>query len=225
MLNALINGEERSAQSDLLAEIKRQTKKQVSQITVRQGKVINRNITGGIFILAGFAILYRKQGSNGKKVFLDRLQPGRLFYEAILNPDGHDILELVAESDCQIEVANLKHLTKMNRVLHEKISQALFIELTLSCRGAMDQICTLRSSSARSRLLTRARQICQALNAERDNDWRDMGLSAELFVDMSGVSFRQFTRILPELENEHIMKVTEGVMQVNLGNLYAQETE
>lgn len=225
MLNALNNSENKSAQDELLAEIKLQTKKQVSTITVRGGKVINRNIMGGIFIQSGFAVLYRKQGRNGKKVFLDRLGPGRLFFEAILNPDGKDELELVAESDCQISVANLKQLQKMNRILYEKISQVLFIELTLSCRGAMDQIATLRSNSAKDRLLIRARQVHQVMEECTDQSWQDIGLSAELFVDMSGVSFRQFSRLLPELESEKIMKVIEGSVHVNADNLYVHEAE
>lgn len=215
---------DQTVQSDLLSEIKAQTKNKVSQITVKPGKVLNRNISGGIFILSGFAVLYRNQGQEEKRVFLDRLGPGRLFFEQILDPAGHDGLELVAQSECQIAIANLSHLQQTNRVLNEKISQALFSELGLSCRGAMDQVCTLRNNSAKNRLIWRAQQVSQVLEPGANTNWLDIGMSSDLFLDMSGVSPRQFSRLLPELEKDSILKVDGGSVFVNLENIDAQKT-
>lgn len=224
MLNAQPSSNDSEAiQTQLLTEIRLQTKKKVAQMQVKAGKVINRNIAGGIFILSGHAVLYREQG--GKKVFLDRLEPGRLFFESILNPDKSAGLVLIAETDCEIAVANLNQLKQTSRVLYEKISQALFVELSTVCQGAMDQIFTLRSGSAKARIVKRAQQVLSQMDCQHDSDWVNIGLSSELLREMAGVSTRQFIRLAPELKKLDIMKIEDGEIHVQADNLNAQETE
>lgn len=209
-----------SAQAQLLDEITSYTTKRISRITVSDGKIINRNISGGIFILSGHAVLYKKLPKTEKRIFLDRLSPGRLFYEEIIQPHDPGTLELVAEGEVQIAVANLKQLKQTNRVISEKISNALFEELGITCQGAMEQICTLRNGSAKQRLLRRAQQVAQVAEKKGDGEWIDLGVSPDLFLDMSGVSSRQFSRLLPELEKEEMIKVSEGAVLVKHSNIH-----
>lgn len=212
-----------SAQAQLLDEITSYTTKKISRMTVGDGKVINRNISGGIFILSGHAVLYKTPPKGGKRIFLDRLSPGRLFYEEIIHPHAPGTLVLIAEGEVQIAVANLKQLKQTNRVISEKISNALFEELGITCQGAMEQICTLRNGSAKQRLLRRAQQVAQVTKSKGNEEWIDLGVSTDLFLDMSGVSSRQFTRLLPELEKEEMIKVSEGAVLVKHSNIHVLE--
>lgn len=212
-----------SAQAQLLDEITSHTTKKISKITVRDGKVINRNISGGIFILSGHAVLYKKLVNAKKRIYLDRLSPGRLFYEEIIQIHDAGTLELVAEGDVQIAIANLKQLKQTNRVISEKITSALFEELGITCQGAMEQICTLRNSSAKQRLLRRAQQVAKLNEIKESAEWVDLGISPDLFSDMSGVSSRQFSRLLPELEKEEILKVSEGAVHIMHSNIHVYE--
>lgn len=223
MLSGKSNISAVSAQTQLLDEITSYTTKKISKITVRDGKVINRNISGGIFILSGHAVLYKKLVNTEKRIFLDRLSPGRLFYEEIMQPDGTGTLELIAEGEVQIAVANLRQLKQTNRVISEKISNALFEELGVTCKGAMEQICTLRNGSARQRLLRRAQQVAQVAEINDGDEWINLGVSPDLFLDMSGVSSRQFSRLLPEFEKEEIIKVSEGTVLVKHSNIHVLE--
>lgn len=215
--------EELSVQMQLLNDISSLMKKKVSHITVRSGKVINRSITGGIFILSGHALLYKVEPATNKRVFLDRLTPGRLFFQDIINLQDDGELELVAEEEVKIAVANLRQLQQTNRVLAEKISNALFQELGITCSAALYQVCTLRKGSAKERLVSRAQQVAQFSDLIADGDWQNLGVSTDLFLDMSGVSSRQFSRLLPELESEQIIKVSEGLLMVKCENLNVQE--
>lgn len=211
------------AHASLLEEIRQHTKKRVAQMTVKPGQEISRYITGTIFILEGSAVLYRQVGE--KRVFMDRMLPGRLFAENLLShdDDGHYIL--LAESEGLIAVANLKDLQFANRTLSEKIANALFNELHQSCKVARDQICNLRTGSARARLIDGCRQILASSQNHPDEEWTKLDIKQELFLEISNVSGRQFTRLLPELHGDGLLKVIDSEIYVQENLVKAATSE
>ena len=211
------------AHTSLLEEIRQHTKKRVAQMAVKPGQEISRYLTGTVFILEGSAILYRQMGD--RRIFIDRMLPGRLFSENLLSQEDDSHYILVAESEGLIAVANLKDLQFANRVLSEKIAKALFNELYLSCKVARDQICNLRTGSARARLIDGCKQILTNGSNHSDDQWTKLDINQDLFLEISNVSGRQFTRLLPELHNDGLLKVIDSEIYVQKELIKAAVTE
>lgn len=219
MLNSIDVHSSAEDQNSLLEEIRQYTKKKVSQMTVKPGQEINRHLKGGVFILDGNAVVYKRIG--GRTIFIDRLSPGRIFVESLYAKEESTDLALIAEGQCTIAVASLKELQFTNRMLAEKINQALFNELYLSCKGAHEQVCSLRNSSAKGRLIERCQYLLTLLPGP-GTAWMELGISSELFREMANVSSRQFGRLLPELKKEGLITVSDGEVYAHVENVKKQ---
>lgn len=203
----------------LCDNLKRHLKGNFAQMRFSPGQVLNRYISGAIFIVSGSASLFQVKGD--RRVYLDRLEAGRLFVDPIFDPEAHRYLHLVADTAGEISVVKLVDINELSHSITQQLNNALLEELHRSCATARNQICTLRCSSAKDRL-TDALRIASISSLAEDlpSGWRLVTMDRHDLLEMCHVSYRQFKRLLPELCADGLIRLNDRGIEVSPASVH-----